>query len=69
MAIREDEGVVKMSEKKTLYRCDPDRNKECRKTMCFRHGGFCGMVCRATTKPEFAARDEAGNLMEVTGDA
>ena len=60
--------MEKMNEEKTLYRCDPDRNTECRKTMCFRHGGFCGMVCRATTKPEYAARDEAGNLMEATGD-
>lgn len=52
-----------MSEEKTLYRCDPGRNLECRKLMCFQRGGFGGSVCRATTKQECAARDEAGNLI------
>lgn len=42
-----------------LYRCDPDRNTACRKTMCFRRGGRC----RATRKPECAARDDDGNLI------
>lgn len=48
---------------KILYRCDPDKNTECRKMFCSRHGGFGGNICRATTRPEYAERDEAGNLI------
>lgn len=50
-----------MSDEKTWYKCDPDRNTECRKMMCFRRGGFGGTVCRRTSKPECAERDAEGN--------
>ena len=32
-----------------LYRCDPEKNTECKKTSCFLNGG----PCKFTTKEEF----------------
>ena len=32
-----------------LYRCDPEKNTECRKTACFLNGG----PCMHTTKKEY----------------
>ena len=49
-----------MEDKVILYRCDPLKNTECRKTMCFINGKM-GHECRATTRREFSARDENGN--------
>ena len=45
--------------KKTLYRCDPDKNAACRKTGCERNGKSW-TVCRATENPDYAVRDENG---------
>lgn len=33
-----------------LYRCDPDKYKNCPKTMCYRNGG----PCKQTLNPQFA---------------
>lgn len=38
------------NDKKTLYRCDPKKNKHCRKTGCYLKGG----ECRQTTVKAFA---------------
>jgi hypothetical protein len=46
-----------MSEEKGRYYCDPEKNTECRKTMCFRKGG----PCKRTSNPEYAKKDENGN--------
>ena len=44
---------------KTLYRCDPDKNTECRKTSCYRR--YKGWTrCKATSNPEYAVRDDNG---------
>lgn len=41
----------KMTEnKEELYVCDPNKNKDCKKTACFIYGG----PCRLTKQPEFA---------------
>ena len=44
---------------KTFYRCDPDRNTECRKRMCYRSGKKWA-TCKATRNPEYAVRDDNG---------
>ena len=36
-----------------LYRCDPEKNKECRKRMCQKK-------CTRTKKPEYAVKDQDG---------
>ena len=46
-----------MSEEKARYLCDPEKNTECRKTMCFQKGG----LCKKTSNPEYAKKDENGN--------
>lgn len=46
-----------MSEEKARYLCDPEKNTECRKTMCFQKGG----PCKRTSNPEYAKKDENGN--------
>ena len=42
-----------------LYRCDPEKNTECRKLMCFRNGKEYG-PCRMTSKPGCAVLDSNG---------
>lgn len=42
-----------MNKRKTLYLCDPSKNKECKKHSCQR-------ICRHTTKRECAKLDENG---------
>ena len=37
-----------------LYKCDADKNTECRKTSCHKKGG----PCNKTRNPEFAFKDE-----------
>ncbi|MBP3573247.1 MAG: hypothetical protein J6J71_01415 [Prevotella sp.] len=43
-----------------LYKCDPEKNTECKKTICFTNGGECS----ATTNPEAAITDENGKPIE-----
>lgn len=49
-----------MSDGQIYYRCDPERNKECRKRLCYR----CGGPCRATSKTDCAVRDADGKMIE-----
>ena len=42
-----------MSEKKTLYLCDPSKNKECKKNKC-------QIKCKLTKYVEFAKLDKNG---------
>ena len=49
-----------MSGEKIFYRCDPEKNTECRKRGCFRRGG----KCRATSRTECAVRDADGKPVE-----
>lgn len=42
-----------MRKKKTLYLCDPSKNKECTKQTC-------QIKCKVTTKVEFAKLDNNG---------
>jgi len=46
----------------TYYRCDPEKNKECKKRGCalVKKRGVKGGDCRATHKPECAELNEAG---------
>lgn len=39
---------------KPLYPCDPKKNVECKKDMCFMYGG----ECRSTTDPEYAKKPD-----------
>ena len=39
--------------KPVLYRCDPSKHKECKKTNCFERGGECD----ATTHKEYAVQE------------
>ena len=50
-----------MSEEKARYYCDPEKNTECRKIMCFRKGG----PCKRTSNPEHAKKDENGNPIKA----
>ena len=45
-----------MSESKTWYVCDPQKNTDCRKRMCWIQGG----PCFRTSKTEFAEKDIHG---------
>ena len=49
-----------MSERPILYRCDPEKNTECRKVSCCRSGG----PCEATKKADCAAMDGNGQPIE-----
>ena len=42
--------------KPILYRCDPLKHKECKKTNCFKRGG----ECNATTHKEYAGAKMKG---------
>lgn len=43
-----------------LYKCNPEKNTECKKTICFINGGECDN----TTNPEAAIIDENGKPIE-----
>lgn len=43
------------------YVCDPQRNTDCGKALCFENGGPCG----TTDRPEFALRDLTGRPVEI----
>ena len=43
---------------KVLYRCDPEKNKECNKRGCYGHTHF---KCRCTSNREYAELDSNGN--------
>ena len=43
-------------DRKTLYKCDPYKNAECKKTGCYIHGGMCD----GTTEKQYARTDENG---------
>ena len=45
-----------MREEKTWYRCDPEKNKECRQIRC----GIYGGPCIRTSKAEYAETDANG---------
>ena len=46
----------------TYYKCDPEKNTECRKTGCalVQKRGRKSGECRATSKPECAVLNEEG---------
>lgn len=46
------------------YVCDPRRNTECGKALCFERGGPCGI----TDRPEYAVRDFFGQPVEIIGE-
>lgn len=48
-------------DKKVLYRCDPEKNTECKKNFCFIRGGGC----RDTANPKAAKLDKRGNKIEI----
>lgn len=48
-------------DKKVLYRCDPEKNTECKKNFCFIRGGDC----RDTANPKAAKLDKRGNKIEI----
>ena len=41
---------------KLLYRCDPDKNTECRKGNCFINKK--AFACKLTSNPDYAVKDE-----------
>lgn len=43
-------------DKKVLYKCDPHKNAECKKTGCYIYGGMCD----GTTEKQYAFTDENG---------
>ena len=52
------------------FECDPDRNPECTKEICYRKEigkrfGFVGNPCRLTRKPEAARLDEHGEPVRI----
>lgn len=49
-----------MSREIVFYRCDPEKNTECRKSGCYTRGG----ECKATSKMACAIRDADGNPIE-----
>ena len=52
-----------MKDAKTWYRCDPEKNRECRKKSCVEHGG----PCRRTSRSEFAEKDADGKPIVEPG--
>ena len=42
------------------YRCDTEKNTECRKRSCYK----CGGPCRVTKKTDCAVRDADGKMIE-----
>lgn len=44
-----------------IYRCNPDKNKECRKTYCYINGG----PCISTSNPKKAIRNSDGTPRET----
>ena len=46
----------------TYYRCDPEKNKECKKRGCalVKTRGRRARECKMTSNPEFAALDDNG---------
>lgn len=49
----EDEYKKPIPEPVRAYTCDPEKNKECKKTACYAKGG----ECRLTLNPEYAKED------------
>ena len=47
-------------EHKTLYLCDPEKNKTCRKSCCVHNPLAIDCICKATVHLEFAKLDESG---------
>ena len=45
---------------KVLYKCDPEKNKKCRKSMCYTNPNGLKNPCRATRNPDYAVLDENG---------
>ena len=43
-----------------LYKCDPEKNKECAKSICFLYGG----PCELTRHIEWAKTDQDGKPIE-----
>lgn len=48
-------------DKKIIYKCDPEKNTECKKNFCFIRGGGC----RYTADPKAAKLDKRGNRIEI----
>lgn len=48
-------------DKKVLYKCDPEKNTECKRNFCFMRGGGC----RCTANPNAAKLDKRGNKIEI----
>lgn len=46
------------------YVCDPQRNTDCGKALCFEHGGPCG----TTSDVRCAMRDLLGRPVEIMED-
>ena len=46
---------------KQWYICDPDKNDQCRKRMCYAKGGSC----ECTSHPEYAITDSDGNPIKT----
>ena len=42
-----------------FYKCDPEKNKECRKKRCYLIKAYKGS-CRSTSNPDYAVLDENG---------
>ena len=45
-------------DKKLFYKCDPEKNTECKKTMCYINGG----ECYSTLNAQYAKADESENF-------
>lgn len=48
----------------STYVCDPQRNTDCGKALCFEHGGPCG----TTSDVRCALRDLLGRPVEIMED-
>ena len=48
-------------DRKIIYKCDPEKNTECKKSFCFIRGGGC----RYTADPRAAKLDKRGNKIEI----
>ena len=49
--VTDDVELVPYSSNLEVYRCDPDKNKECRKTNCYRRNSKYG--CKSTTNKKY----------------
>lgn len=51
-------------EHKTMYVCDPEKARSCKKNTCYKNSSATYPVCDRTSHVEWAVTDQAGNPLK-----